>query len=145
MPRKPWKVRGTAGLSEKLYCYFTSGPFFSAEDFADGKTEDDLRALWREHRDAILRRYLAELAARGPAFAGTRPDRYWRDLEAAGHVRRQIGTHEWWGPWEPGGQKRRETPVYESDLEHLARVRPGDLAPWELETHRAAVTARGTD
>lgn len=50
----------TAGLTEADYTYFTFGDFFEAEGYEDGKTEEELKAFWEKHREAILRRYHRE-------------------------------------------------------------------------------------
>jgi len=51
------------GITEAEYIFFTWGDFFEAEDFAKGKTEDELFALWLKHRAAILERFHAEAGA----------------------------------------------------------------------------------
>jgi hypothetical protein len=48
---------GPGGLTEAAYIFFTFGPFFEGEDFANNKTEDELRVFWAKHREAILKRY----------------------------------------------------------------------------------------
>jgi hypothetical protein len=51
---------GAGGITEADYIYFTWGDFFEAEGYADGKTEEELKAFWLKHRAAIMARYEAE-------------------------------------------------------------------------------------
>ncbi len=50
------------GEFRKLITLFlpSAGPFFEAEDYEAGKTEEELKAFWFKHRAAILTRYQAE-------------------------------------------------------------------------------------
>lgn len=51
------------GLTEAAYIYFTWGDFFEAEGFEDGKSDDELKALWKKHREAIMERRRKEYPA----------------------------------------------------------------------------------
>jgi hypothetical protein len=51
---------GPDGLDEVTYTFFSFGPFFEAENFADGKSKEELRALWKKHHGAIEERYCRE-------------------------------------------------------------------------------------
>jgi hypothetical protein len=106
------------------YLFFSFGNFFEAEDFADGKSPAELQAVWRQHRAAILERYLAEHRARG--WPGCRPDYFWGELT---EPRRTTapGKYPSQRVWD------RQRHVYdwvEDDLEYLRRL--GLLEPWEL-------------
>jgi hypothetical protein len=125
-------------LTEAVYIYFSAGDFFEAEGFEERTTPAERDALWAKHREAILARHNDEMRQRGPSWAGRRPQFFWRDLQVAGHRRRQVGVAEWWGPWEPGGAKLHHTPIVESDLAFLTRVAPDALAAWEREADAAA-------
>jgi hypothetical protein len=117
------------GLSEVAYLYFTFGPFFEAEGFADGKTPQELRGLWRRHRSAIMARYMAENRAKGPGWEGIRPDMFWEELE---EPRRKTAPGEFSSQkvWD---HQRRVHDWVETDLAYLRRL--GLLEPWELAAH----------
>jgi len=53
------------GISEADYIYFSAGPFFEAENYEDGKSEEELRAFWLEHREAIIERHHHEYPHHG--------------------------------------------------------------------------------
>lgn len=66
------------GITEADYIFFTMGDFFEAEGYKDGKTEKDLKAFWKDHREAILDRYFEESRLKGPGWYGCRPWSYWK-------------------------------------------------------------------
>ncbi len=65
------------GLSADALASFCDGPFFGGEDFEAATTEAERRALWREHKSALMNRFMAELRQKGPAWAGVRPSVFW--------------------------------------------------------------------
>ena len=78
--RKSRKPVNAQGLSEAAYEFFTFGDFFDGEIWAQGKTESEISAFWKAHRQAIMARYMAENRARGPGWEGRRPEYFWKEL-----------------------------------------------------------------
>lgn len=114
----------SGGITEADYIYFTCGAFFDAENYGDGKTQDELRAFWKTHRAAIMQRYLAQEKSR--LHLGHRPWPIWEwelmepRLKTA--AREYTSVKVW----------NRQAKVYdwvETDIEYLARL--GLLEPWE--------------
>ena len=95
----------SAGITKSDYIYFSSGDFFEAENYAEGKTEEELKAFWNKHRHAIIERYLEEERLRG--HKGSRPWAFWQ-----------------WDQTEP------RLPL-ETDYAYLKRL--GLLESWEIE------------
>jgi len=63
MPSRPKKVvqkRGAEGIPEEAFYYFIHGPYFEGEDWAAGKSKDEIEAFRLKHRRAIDERYRAE-------------------------------------------------------------------------------------
>jgi hypothetical protein len=71
--RTPRGRMSSAGITEADFLYFTWGPFFEAEGYTDNKTEEELKAFWKEHRGPIMARYLEEIKLKGPGWHGCRP------------------------------------------------------------------------
>jgi hypothetical protein len=120
---------GAEGLSEAAYQFYSFGPFFDGETWAEGQSESDLLAFWRAHRDAIMSRFLSDLCRKGPAWAGDRPDFFWREIK---EKRRKTGIREYFNTW--FDREKHYADVYESDVEFLARL--GLLENWEkIDAH----------
>jgi hypothetical protein len=121
---------GADGLSEHAYIFFKWSGTLS-NGFADGKTKDEILAFWREHREAILSRYLVDMRQKGPGWAGKRPLFYFFELEMK-KPRRKTGTKQWIGPVRSDGKDRTIIDdVFETDFQYLKRL--GLLEPWEVE------------
>ena len=61
---------------------------------------------------------------------GDRPAVFWKELEAAGHTRRKIGTTKWKGPVRPDdGDRMIVEDKLESDYQFLKRLNL--LRGWE--------------
>jgi len=108
---------GAEGLSEGAYDFYALGGFFGGEEWAHGRTRQELWCYWQDHKAAILARYSAENQAKGFSFAGNRPDYFWAELT---EPRLKTGTKEYYKPW-PDRQKYVKD-VYETDLEYLRRL-----------------------
>jgi len=122
---------GNDGLSEDAYIFFKWDGTLS-NGFADGKTKDEISAFWREHRGAIMARYLSDLRVKGPGFAGKRPSFYFDELEQK-KPRRKTGKETWVGPClSDGGDREITDDVFETDFQYLKRLKL--LEPRELET-----------
>ncbi len=128
--RRPMTI---SGLTEVCYHYLAFGDYFEGEGFADDKSEVQLLALWRQHREAILTRYSEENRKRGKWFAGRRPWFFWEhdchaprltvtDLSPADREMKR------WGHSNPYVFRFDGT---EADLPYLKRL--GLLEPWEIE------------
>lgn len=124
------QVIGAGGFSEDAYQYYSSGPFFGGEDFEQGKTEEELKAFWNKHRQAIMERFMAELRLKVKGWEGHRPDRYWQDLKDSGaaprlHLVVKLADNELYD------NKKVEPSGREADFAYLKRL--GLLEDWEIE------------
>jgi hypothetical protein len=125
---------GADGLTNDAYIFFKWNGTI-ANDFSAGKTKDEILTFWREHRRAIMSRYLEDIRIKGPGWAGKRPSFYLDELEAK-ERRRKTGTHEWIGQARSDGVNRTIIDdVFETDLQYLKRL--GLLEPWEMEAAHA--------
>jgi len=129
MSRKPRKERirrGPQGITDVDYLYYSKGDFFEAEDYASGKSQEELRAFWDKNRETIMGRYMEANRQRG--WAGKRPWPFWKwdmpepqrpvppgDYESQKVYDHQKGIHDW----------------VENDAQYLGRI--GLLEPWEKE------------
>jgi hypothetical protein len=134
------KTTGAGGITEADYYYFAWGPFFDAENYETGKTKTGLKAFWKKHREAILDRYF-----RDGRHAGQRP---WPIIEwelEPKHPRLKVGTQEYWGPWQKGGQPKKPEilDVMETDEEYLERL--GLLEGWEITALKRGKKGGTTD
>ena len=115
---------GPDGFDEVTYQFFACGPFFDAEDFADGLSKAELQTIWRTHRAAILSRYMAEHRDRG--WPGCRPDMFWEELTEPrlATPEREYESRRVWD------RRRRVFDWCETDIEYLRRLTL--LEEWEL-------------
>lgn len=122
------RLTGAEGLTAVIYTFLSSGDFFEAEGFADGKSEAELRRLWTKHRAAVMARYSAECRQKGPGWAGERPWPFWKweDREPRRPTPpREFSSQKVWD------RQRRMYDWVETDWEYLRRL--GLLEPWELD------------
>ena len=95
----------SGGLSQADFIFFTWGPFFEAENYAEGKTDEELKGFWLRHRDAIMERYLERNRKQGRK--GCRCWSFWR-----------------WDIVEP--RLPADMRLASNELYDLKKVRPGD-------------------
>lgn len=117
---------GPGGISEADYIYFTSGDFFEAEGYEDGKSEEELKIFWLRHREAILKRNLEENRARG--WKAERPWYFWKVDMVEPRLKTPPGEFEANKVWD---HQKGKYDWVESDFEYLKRLNL--LEDWELE------------
>ena len=104
------------------------GPVY---EWAQERTEAEIRAFWDEHRVEILSAYIEKNQIQ-KGEPGKRPQAFWNELSQAGKRRKKTGTEKFQGPMTKDGLPEPETlGVYESNYRFLKRLRL--LEPWELE------------
>lgn len=118
--------KGSGGITEVDYLYFSSGPFFDAEDYEKGKTENELKAFWKKHRALILDRYLKEMRLKG--WKGSRPWPVWEFDLTEQRLRTEPKEFDSQRVWD---RQRGVFDWVETDFEYLERL--GLLEPWEIE------------
>lgn len=123
-PKKGFVKKGAEGVSEDAYQFYSFGPFFDGEIWATGKSEEELFSFWKEHKIQIMKRYMAELRAKGPSWAGNRPEYFWREINIP---RLKTGVQKYYNPWPDREEHYRD--IFESDREFLGRL--GLLEAWE--------------
>ena len=117
------------GISESDFVFYTMGSFFEAEGYADNKTEGELKAFWKAHREAILDRYFEEIRLKGPGWHGCRPWPYWKwDMTAP---RLLVPEDMRFGPNGLYDYRKANPDGLEGDYAFLKRL--GLLEEWELE------------
>jgi hypothetical protein len=125
-PKKEIQRRSSEGITEDAYQYYSSGPFFGGEDFEKGKTEEELKAFWNKHRQAIMDRCLEENRAKGRV--GNRPPAFW-DYDMPEPQRetppREFEAQQVWN------HATSEYGWFESDFDYLKRLNL--LQDWELK------------
>lgn len=124
-PRKEIQKRGAGGLTERDYTYFSFGDFFEAENYADGKSEGELKAFWNKNKRAIMKRFMNENCLRG--HKGRRPWPYWKwDMtEPRLPVDMRLADNELYDNTKVGSDG------FEADYAYLKRL--GLLETWEME------------
>ena len=127
MSRTP---KGGQRVTDAAMSYFSWGGVLGCgpgKDWADERTPEEIDAFWKEHRDEIMSRYMAEQKRRG--WVAERPPAFWDEIESK---RRRRGVEKWIGPVRAdGGDRTMTEPKYESDFAFLKRLNL--LEPWELE------------
>jgi hypothetical protein len=115
------RVIGSGGLTESALSYFWWGGTIS-NDWAKGKTFDEIMVFWKEHREAIIKWYIEKNHSRN-GEPRKRPSFLWYELELQKKGRRKTGTHKWVGPVRgDGGDRTITDDVFESDLRYLKRL-----------------------
>jgi hypothetical protein len=109
------------------YLHFSAGPFFDAENYEVGKTQDELHTFWLSHRVAILSRFSEENRAKGPGWAGIRPWPFYELEDRAPRLKTAPKEFDSQKVWDP---QRHVHDWVESDIEYLGRL--GLLQEWEL-------------
>lgn len=130
MPRKPTKKKNRgdgAGFSEVDYLFYVYGPYFEAENYADNKSEEELRAFWRKHERPMLARYMTECRSRNHACQ--RPTSWWAASMPEPQRKIEPGEFDAQQNWD---HQRHCYDWVESDAEYLKRL--GLLEPWEIAT-----------
>jgi hypothetical protein len=128
--RLPRGRLSSSGITETDYLYFAFGPFFDAEDYEVGKSEEELKAFWMKHRKAILERYSERNRLKGKGWEGCRPRYFWAELtEPRLPVDMTLVDNELWN------LKKVGFDGLEADYAYLKRL--GLLEPWELEAENA--------
>lgn len=128
-PKKGFVKKGFEGVSDNAFQYYNCGDFFGGEDWAEGKSEEELRAFWDEHKKVIIARCLEENKKRG--WVANRPWVWW--IWEMVEPQRPVppGQFEANKVWD---HKKREFGWVESDFEYLKRLNL--LEPWELEQNK---------
>lgn len=129
MPRRPKKSfmkRGSGGISEADYVYFTSGDFFEAENYEIGKSEEELKFFWDKHRGAIMERYLAENRKKG--WEANRPWYFWKVDAVEPRLKTPPGEFDAQRVWD---HQRKVYDWVETDFDFLKRLNL--LEDWELK------------
>jgi hypothetical protein len=124
--RRISRGRSRAGeLSDIDFLYFTWGDFFEAEDYADEKSEEELRAFWDKNKKAILKRFIGENHKKN--FKGVRPWPFWKwDMP---EPQREISPGD--DPQKVWNHQLNIYGYFEDDFTYLKRLNL--LEVWELE------------
>jgi len=99
-------------------------------EWAKGKSESEIKAFWKKHRQAILDWFIERNRQRN-GEPGRRPSFFWDEIKAK---RRKTRKSEgYFKPWTKDGPDLKEyrDPVYETDYQFLKRL--GLLEGWEKE------------
>lgn len=115
------RVTEAGGITYADYIYFTSGPFFDAENYEQGKTKADLVKFWKTHRETILARYFTE--QRNP---GQRPWPMWEWELTKPRLITEANKFTSMRVWD---RQRKVYDFVETDFDYLKRL--GLLEPWE--------------
>ena len=126
-PRKEIVKRGSGGISDVDFLFFTWGPFFEAENYEDGKSEKDLRSFWDKHKKTIMERYLKENREKGKGWEGCRPWPFWKWEMSSPQMEFSPGD----GSLKVWNHQLNIYGFFENDFEYLARLNL--LEAWELE------------
>jgi hypothetical protein len=116
------------GITENDYYYFT---WILLDGMDDGykarRTEAEHREFWKEHREAIMARYLEEIKSKGPGWYGCRPWPFfkWDVTEPRLPADITLASNELYDPKKVGSDG------LEADFAYLKRL--GLLEEWELE------------
>lgn len=116
----------SAGITEADFIYFSWGDFFEAENYADGKTEEDLKAFWKAHRESIMTRYMEENRLKGRK-AG-RPWAFWDYDMSEPQRKTPPGEFDSQKVWD---HQKRDNSWVENDFDYLKRLNL--LEQWEIE------------
>jgi hypothetical protein len=110
------------GITQVEYLFFSFGPFFEAEDYEVGKTEEELKTFYQKHRDTIMERFFRENSG-----AGKRPWSFWEyDMPEPQRktLPAELDSHRVWD------HRAKKYDWVEGEIEYLKRL--GLLEAWEL-------------